>query len=208
MGILMNNAGTIGPAVSAAPISTLWRPIALTSPLSRVSLPPWHRDLAPRIGAPLSTWRRCWRWPRRRLSRRLSRHEGLRAQLLSPSPSRPSSRPARRLCPGGAAGRHAHGYRTMPGRDVNTIPGVMEVDELVDAALVGFDRREPVTIPPLPTPRNGRHSRARGLAMLPNFRQSHAAARHPRGLTRLAREQILCLAAQVTLQCDGKPRRD
>ncbi|MGF6222441.1 hypothetical protein AB7M26_003677 [Pseudomonas sp. F-14 TE3482] len=25
----------------------------------------------------------------------------------------------------------------------------MEVDDLVDAALVGFDRREPVTIPPL-----------------------------------------------------------
>jgi uncharacterized protein len=36
------------------------------------------------------------------------------------------------------------------GKDVNTLPGVMEVDELVDAALVGFDRREMVTIPPLP----------------------------------------------------------
>src|SRR4030095_15114267 len=36
---------------------------------------------------------------------------------------------------------------THGGRDVNTIPGVMEVDELVDAALVGFDRREPRTIP-------------------------------------------------------------
>ncbi len=36
------------------------------------------------------------------------------------------------------------------GRDVNTVKGMMEVDELVDAALAGFDRREAVTIPPLP----------------------------------------------------------
>lgn len=35
------------------------------------------------------------------------------------------------------------------GIDVNTLPNVMEVDDLVDAALVGFDRREAVTIPPL-----------------------------------------------------------
>lgn len=38
------------------------------------------------------------------------------------------------------------------GKDVNAIPPewVMEVDDLVDAALAGFDRRETVTIPPLP----------------------------------------------------------
>ena len=35
------------------------------------------------------------------------------------------------------------------GIDVNTLTEVMEVGELVDAALVGFDRRELVTIPPL-----------------------------------------------------------
>lgn len=35
------------------------------------------------------------------------------------------------------------------GADVNTMSNVMEVGDLVDAALVGFDRREPVTIPPL-----------------------------------------------------------
>jgi short-subunit dehydrogenase len=55
---------------------------------------------------------------------------------------------------------------THAGRDVNTIPGVMEVDELVDAALVGFDRREPVTIPSPSrrclTPRNGTPSPVRG----------------------------------------------
>ena len=36
------------------------------------------------------------------------------------------------------------------GTDVNTLEGVMEVEDLVDAALVGFDRREPVTIPAVP----------------------------------------------------------
>lgn len=35
------------------------------------------------------------------------------------------------------------------GADLSQIPNVMEVDDLVDAALVGFDRREAVTIPPL-----------------------------------------------------------
>lgn len=35
------------------------------------------------------------------------------------------------------------------GVDVGQIPNVMSVDDLVDAALVGFDRRESVTIPPL-----------------------------------------------------------
>jgi short-subunit dehydrogenase len=35
------------------------------------------------------------------------------------------------------------------GADVNAMSNVMEVGDLVDAALVGFDSREPVTIPPL-----------------------------------------------------------
>ena len=35
------------------------------------------------------------------------------------------------------------------GVDVASLPNVMEVDDLVDAALVGFDRKEGVTIPPL-----------------------------------------------------------
>lgn len=35
------------------------------------------------------------------------------------------------------------------GVDVVTLPEVMETEELVDAARVGFDRRERVTIPPL-----------------------------------------------------------
>lgn len=35
------------------------------------------------------------------------------------------------------------------GIDINTLKDLMDVRELVDAALVGFDRREAVTIPPL-----------------------------------------------------------
>jgi len=67
---------------------------------------------------------------------------------------------------------------THAGRDVNAIPGMMEVDELVDAALVGFDRREPITIPPLPDAAQWEAFSGARLAMLPNFRQSHAAARY------------------------------
>lgn len=36
------------------------------------------------------------------------------------------------------------------GRDISQMSGVMEAEHLVDAALVGFDRKELVTIPPVP----------------------------------------------------------
>jgi len=39
---------------------------------------------------------------------------------------------------------------TIAGKNPDEIPGMMEVGTLVDAALVGFDKREPVTIPSLP----------------------------------------------------------
>jgi short-subunit dehydrogenase len=64
------------------------------------------------------------------------------------------------------------------GRDVGSIPGVMEVRELVDAALVGFDKREAITIPPLPDAGQWEAFSAARQAMLPNFRQEHAAARY------------------------------
>jgi uncharacterized protein len=64
------------------------------------------------------------------------------------------------------------------GRDAEAIPGMMDVDELVDAALVGFDRRETVTIPPLPDIGQWRAFSEARQAMLPNFRQEHAAARY------------------------------
>jgi short-subunit dehydrogenase len=64
------------------------------------------------------------------------------------------------------------------GRDADEIPGMMAVGELVDAALVGFDRRESVTIPPLPDAGQWESFMAARGAMAPNFRNEHAAARY------------------------------
>jgi short-subunit dehydrogenase len=64
------------------------------------------------------------------------------------------------------------------GKDVNKLPAVMEVDELVDAALDGFDRRESVTIPPLPDANQWADFEAARKVMIPNFSQVHAAARY------------------------------
>ena len=64
------------------------------------------------------------------------------------------------------------------GRDVNAFPAAMGVEELVDAALVGFDRRETVTIPPLPDAGQWKALESARQAMLPNFMQSHAAERY------------------------------
>jgi short-subunit dehydrogenase len=64
------------------------------------------------------------------------------------------------------------------GVDVNTLPEVMEVGELVDAAMVGFDRREQVTIPPLHVA--GRWDALDGArqGLLSDLRQAHAAERY------------------------------
>lgn len=64
------------------------------------------------------------------------------------------------------------------GIDVNTLTGVMEVGELVDAALVGFDLRESVTIPPLPNAGQWDALQAVRQAILPNIGQEHAAERY------------------------------
>jgi short-subunit dehydrogenase len=66
------------------------------------------------------------------------------------------------------------------GKDVDKLPAVMEVDELVDAALAGFDRRETVTIPPLPDAAQWTDFEAARKVMFPNTRQAHAAARYRR----------------------------
>jgi short-subunit dehydrogenase len=64
------------------------------------------------------------------------------------------------------------------GRDVNSIPGVMETEALVDAALVGFERRETVTIPPLHDAGQWSTFDAARQAMVPNFLQSIPAERY------------------------------
>ena len=64
------------------------------------------------------------------------------------------------------------------GIDVNALPAFMETDALVDAALVGFDRRETVTIPPLPDDAQWTaYDRAR-TAMIPNLGQVQPAERY------------------------------
>jgi short-subunit dehydrogenase len=64
------------------------------------------------------------------------------------------------------------------GRDVDALTGVMDTPELVDAALVGYDRRELVTIPPLPDASQYEAFNNARLAMLPNFPNVHAAERY------------------------------
>jgi len=54
----------------------------------------------------------------------------------------------------------------------------MEVDELVDAALAGFDRRETVTIPSLPKVDEWNDFNAARKVMVSNFGQVHAAERY------------------------------
>jgi hypothetical protein len=66
------------------------------------------------------------------------------------------------------------------GRSADDVPGMMEVGELVDAALVGFDRGETITIPPLPDAGQWESFTAARRAMQPNFRQPHPAARYRR----------------------------
>lgn len=64
------------------------------------------------------------------------------------------------------------------GADVNALSNVMEVNDLVDAALVGFDRRETITIPPLPDAAQWDNYQAARQAMLPGFGNVRAAERY------------------------------
>ena len=64
------------------------------------------------------------------------------------------------------------------GRDVNALPNVMDVEDLVDAALVGFDRREFVTIPPLPEAAQWIAYDVARQAMRPGFANARPAARY------------------------------
>lgn len=64
------------------------------------------------------------------------------------------------------------------GIDINTLPDLMDVDELVDAALVGFDRRELVTIPPLHVAERWDGLDGARQALLGDLRQAHAAERY------------------------------
>lgn len=64
------------------------------------------------------------------------------------------------------------------GADVTQIPGMMEVDDLVDAALVGFDRREAVTIPPVPEAAAWEAFEQARFALSSGFGNAQPAARY------------------------------
>ena len=62
--------------------------------------------------------------------------------------------------------------------DISALPKMMAVDELVDAALVGFDRRELVTIPPLHNAARWDALDAARQALLSDIKQERAAERY------------------------------
>lgn len=64
------------------------------------------------------------------------------------------------------------------GIDINTLSEIMEVGDLVDAALVGFDRREPVTIPPLHEGERWDALQTARQGLLSQIRQSAVAQRY------------------------------
>ncbi|MFJ2324622.1 SDR family NAD(P)-dependent oxidoreductase [Pseudomonas sp. NPDC087690] len=64
------------------------------------------------------------------------------------------------------------------GVDINTLSEIMEVGDLVDAALVGFDRREPVTIPPLHEAQRWDDLQNARQGLLGQIRQSAVAQRY------------------------------
>lgn len=66
------------------------------------------------------------------------------------------------------------------GVDVSTRSDLMEVGELVDAALVGFDRREAVTIPPLTDAACWDAMEGARLGLMSKLHQAHAAERYQR----------------------------
>ncbi|WP_343058095.1 SDR family NAD(P)-dependent oxidoreductase [Sphingomonas kyeonggiensis] len=66
------------------------------------------------------------------------------------------------------------------GRDVNSFPEgmLMEVGDMVDAALIGFDRGETITIPPLADEVQFTAMQNARLAMAPNLSKSAVAPRY------------------------------
>ena len=64
------------------------------------------------------------------------------------------------------------------GIDINTLTDIMEVGDMVDAALVGFDRREVVTIPPLHEGERWDALQTARQGLLGQIRQSAVAQRY------------------------------
>lgn len=64
------------------------------------------------------------------------------------------------------------------GGDISQVPDVMEVEDLVDAALIGFDRQELVTIPPVPEASTWEAFEQARWALAKGFSNSQPAKRY------------------------------
>lgn len=64
------------------------------------------------------------------------------------------------------------------GADISQMPPMMDVDQLVDAALIGFDQRETITIPVLKDEKLWKTYQDSRLKLLPNFSSSEVALRY------------------------------
>ncbi len=64
------------------------------------------------------------------------------------------------------------------GGDISQVPDVMEVEDLVDAALIGFDRKELVTIPPVPETATWEAFEQARWALAKGFSNSQPAKRY------------------------------
>lgn len=64
------------------------------------------------------------------------------------------------------------------GGDISKVPDVMEVDDLVDAALIGFDRKELVTIPPVPDAADWEAFEQARMVLARGFSNAQPAARY------------------------------
>ena len=64
------------------------------------------------------------------------------------------------------------------GADLARVPPLMDVNDLVDAALVGFDKKENITIPVLKDENQWRNYEALRLGLLPNFASTEVGKRY------------------------------
>ena len=76
--------------------------------------------------------------------------------------------------------RGAGGQAFVSGTDIASLPAdmLMDVDEMVDAALAGLELGETVTIPSLPDPREWDAFTALRLSLAPRLSLAHAAPRY------------------------------
>ncbi|AWL18350.1 SDR family NAD(P)-dependent oxidoreductase [Acinetobacter nosocomialis] len=64
------------------------------------------------------------------------------------------------------------------GIDLSQVPPLMDVNDLVDAALIGFDRKETITIPVLKDENHWNNFEKSRMTLLPNFSSAEVAQRY------------------------------